>query len=548
MFRGGGDGAITGADAAGPGIVAGMTDILPQYPLEKDERLSRCMLWRLQRTFFAAQGIEAWRQGIVPHYITSNAFIADAYARVVAAYLGERLALLKDAGQPVHILELGAGSGKFASLFLKRLSALTRRMGPAAPAWKLVVTDLADRNVAFWRDHPGLRPFVERGVLDFARFDVENDREITLVESGETIGPRTLVNGLVVLGNYFFDGIPIDVFQIEGGNLLEGTVTVSSSQQEPDLDDPAVLGRVSLAFTHKPTVAEGYYDDPAFNKILQTYQERLGNTSVHFPIAGLRICKLLREWSGGHMLMLTGDKGYIRDEDLLDKSEPGLAIHGSFSMSVDYHAIGAYFRGAGGQVFEPRHRHDSLLSVGFLLGAHPDEHRATRDAFADAIGEFGPDEFFGVAQMYEKVPEGATVSQLLSLIHLGRSDPRLLGKCIPALNELVGSASSREKLEIYQAIEQAWFLYFHLGDDDDIPFEFGRLLYRMDYYPEALQYFSRSIELYGENPHTRFNMSLCYFYLHQRDEALNCVAKTLALNPNHQGAKGLRIEIQAWTR
>jgi tetratricopeptide (TPR) repeat protein len=92
------------------------------------------------------------------------------------------------------------------------------------------------------------------------------------------------------------------------------------------------------------------------------------------------------------------------------------------------------------------------------------------------------------------------------------------------------------------------FLYFHLGDDDDIPFEFGRLLYRMDYYPEALQYFSRSIELYGENPHTRFNMSLCYFYLHQRDEALTCVAKTLALNPNHQGAKGLRIEIQAWTR
>lgn len=520
----------------------------PQITLEQGERLSRCMLWRLQRSFFAAQGIEAWRQGIVPHYITSNAFIADAYARVVATYLGERKPLLADPHEPVHILELGAGSGKFASLFLKRLTALTRRMGKAAPAWRMVMTDLADRNVAFWREHPGLRPFVERGVLDFAKFDVENDREIELVISGEVLGGEVLGNGLIVVGNYFFDGIPIDVFAIEGGHLLEGTVNVMSTQEEPDLDDPAVLSRVSLAFEHSPTEAEGYYDDPEFNRILQGYQDKLGNTSVHFPIAGLRCCKLMRALSGGNLLMLTGDKGYIRDEDLLDRSEPGLAVHGSFSLSVDYAAIAAYFRGAGGQVFQPRHRHESLLTVGFLLGEHPNDHQATRDAYADVIAEFGPDEFFGVTQMYEKPPEGATVAQLMSLIHLGRSDPRLVGKCLPALGELVSSATSREKLELYQAIEQAWQLYYHLGDDDDVPFEFGRLLYRMDYYTEALEYFQRSLELYGENPHTRFNMSLCHYYLHQREEALMNVAKTLALSPSHQGAKGLRIEIQAWKR
>lgn len=534
-----------------------MTDA-PQHILERDERLSSCMLWRLQRTFFAAQGIEAWRQGIVPHYITSNAYIADAYAKVVATYLGERKATLADPRQPVHILELGAGSGKFASLFLKRLTALTRRMGSAAPTWKYVVTDLADRNVAFWSEHPGLRPFVQRGVLDFAKFDVENDKEIELVESGEVLGGKPLTNGLVVLCNYFFDGIPIDVFAIEGGQIQEGTVAVSSSQEEPDLDDPAVLGRVSLAFEYRSTKVEGYYDDPAFNKILQSYQEKLGNTSVHFPIAGLRICKMLCALSGGNLLMLSGDKGYIRDEDLLDRPEPGLAVHGSFSMSVDYHALAAYFRGAGGQVFQPRQRHESLLCVGFLLGAHPEEHRLTRDAFADALGEFSPDDFFGVSQMTERLGEklekgekeedNPTVSQLMSLVRLGRGDPRLLGKCMPALGELVSGATSREKRDVYQAIEHAWELYFHLGDDDDVPFEFGRLLYRMDYYMEALEYFGHSLALYGENPHTRFNMSLCHYYLHQREAALECVAKTLALNPNHQGAKGLKIEILAWER
>jgi hypothetical protein len=42
--------------------------------IEQDQRLSHSMLWELQREFFA-------RQGTVPHYITSNPFIANAYAQ-----------------------------------------------------------------------------------------------------------------------------------------------------------------------------------------------------------------------------------------------------------------------------------------------------------------------------------------------------------------------------------------------------------------------------------------------------------------------------------
>lgn len=527
-------------------MVAGMTET--PHILERDERLSRSLLWRLQRTFFAAQGIEAWRQGVVPHYITSNAFIAEAYARVVAAYLGERLVTLADAGQPIYIVELGAGSGRFASLFLKRLTALTSRMGPAAAGWRLIMTDLAERNVAFWCDHPGLRPFVERGVLDFGRFDVEHDREIRLACAGETLGPGSFINGLVVLGNYFFDGIPLDVFQIESGKLLESLVTVTSSDTERDLEDPAVLGRVSLSFTSRPTTAEGYYEDPAFDAILRDYQRRLADTSVHFPIAGLRTVKHLRGLAGGQLLMITGDKGYIREEDLIERGPPGLAIHGSFSMSVDYAAIAAYFRGAGGQVFAPKHRHESLLVVGFLLGEHPDGHRATREAFADAIGEFGPDDFFNLTQLAEKHTEGGSIAQLLAMCRVGYGDPRLLIKALPALAELVPGASRADKLEVFQMIEQTWSLYYHLGEDDDLPFEVGRLLYRMDYYPEALQYYGRSLELYGDNVHTLFNMSLCHYYLQQRDAALGYVARVLAIDADHAAARALKIELQAWAR
>jgi hypothetical protein len=62
----------------------------------------------------SAVGPSGWRQGTVPHYITSNPFIASAYARMVLGFLRDRQSgnppLVP--GQPVDILELGAVSGQ----------------------------------------------------------------------------------------------------------------------------------------------------------------------------------------------------------------------------------------------------------------------------------------------------------------------------------------------------------------------------------------------------------------------------------------------------
>src|SRR5215831_9488326 len=55
-------------------------------PLEQRQRLSRSMIWQLQRNFFDRQGIEAWRADGVPYHITSNPFIADAYAGIVICF------------------------------------------------------------------------------------------------------------------------------------------------------------------------------------------------------------------------------------------------------------------------------------------------------------------------------------------------------------------------------------------------------------------------------------------------------------------------------
>lgn len=87
--------------------------------IEARERLSRSRLWKWQRRYFTNQGTAAWQRGVVPHYVTSNAFIAEAYAKVVLGYLRD-CRPTSDPAQPIYIVELGAGVGRFGYHFLKR--------------------------------------------------------------------------------------------------------------------------------------------------------------------------------------------------------------------------------------------------------------------------------------------------------------------------------------------------------------------------------------------------------------------------------------------
>ena len=70
------------------------------FPLEQKQRLSQSLIWKLQRDYFDRQGIGAWRTGAVPHHITSSAFIAQAYARVVFGFLRDFYAFQHDSASP----------------------------------------------------------------------------------------------------------------------------------------------------------------------------------------------------------------------------------------------------------------------------------------------------------------------------------------------------------------------------------------------------------------------------------------------------------------
>jgi hypothetical protein len=266
---------------------------------EQGQRLSRSVLWEYQRRFFDHWGVAAWSNSVVPSYITNNPFIAAAYARVVLGWLRDCQAACGnpsppagsfgplDPGQPVYLVELGAGCGRFAFHFLKRFLAMREASSLRHVPVRYVMTDFAERNLAYWREHPSLRPFVEAGVLDFARFDPACDRELRLEVFGTTLSPGTVKNPVAVLANYVFDSLPQDAFAVTGGRLHESLATLTYPTPEPDPADPKWFARGRLTFEHRPITGD-YYEDPEWNRVLKGYEERLDDTVVLFPEATLR--------------------------------------------------------------------------------------------------------------------------------------------------------------------------------------------------------------------------------------------------------------------
>ena len=510
--------------------------------LETNQRLSESLLWQLQRDYFEQYGIDAWRSGTVPHHITSSPFIADAYARVVMGFLRDCERSL-DHSQPVHIVELGSGSGRFAYLFLKKFLSLYRSSVLKEIPVKYVMTDFTESNLDYWRTQPWLSPFIKEGSLDLARFDLESDVQIK-VDSGEIVSNTTLRNPLIVISNYVFDSTPQDAFLAADDNLFEILVSLATPQTEIDTADPDVLATVEIS-THENLIDGNYYEDPKWNSILLDYKQRLAGTAFLFPTSALRCIENLNRLSSGRMMLLSGDRGYSQDEALkLGRGKPAFALHGSFSMMVDYQIIGEYCRHLGGEALHPARQAESLNISAFLFGDPLVDFVETRQAYAEAIEKFGPDDFFtlkeGIAQIYNAL----SLDEILAFLRLSCWDYKRFYECLAAMKQHLPSMSDLQKQQLHETILKVWDSYLPIGEEVDLAFEMGTLLLEMEFHAEALEFLQRSVDLHGIAPGTAYNIAVCYYGLDQMDRAMEYVDQALNLDCDFAAAKTLRTELE----
>lgn len=521
-------------------------------PLEAPEkgwsRLSESRLWAMQRAWFERAGMTAWSEGTVPHQATSNPFIADVYARVILGFLRD----CKDAGalpgpeRPVHVVELGAGSGRLGFRLLRRLGDLIAASSLGPQPLRYVLTDFNEQSIAAWAANPRLASLAEAGSLDFARFDVERDASLSLAVSGEQLKADGGDAAMVVVANYVFDGLPQDAFVVDKGVLMENQVLVSAPWDE-DAGGDDLRSQVGLSWRLRPA-GTPYYHDPDWDALLDQYRARLPYAPVLFPCAALAGLDRARRLTGGPMLVLSADKGFCRDEDLLEgRAAPMPAWHGSFSMMVDYQLIGGHVRRIGGGVLHPRHRSHALNVSALLFGAGAAGWPEATLAYRQAVDRFGPDDLLTLREGVEPLYERMGLDEILAFLRLSAWDHRRFLGALPALRRHASTLSDRQRRDLLEVAQAVWADFLPIGEERDLALEAGELLVEAGLEGEALPLLAASAALHGRGDALAraHHAALCHWAAGRPAAARQAVEEALALAPDFPPALALRRRIAA---
>ena len=198
----------------------------PLDPAKVACRLSKCPhLWHRTRDFYAQAGSQAWSEGVVPHHISDGAFISESYADVVCDFLEDGGCATK----PAFIIDLGCGSG----ILGVRVARLLHHRGVRDVC--IILADLDPSAALAQAQLPSATGLCKLGMLDVARLDADEDDHhnangeftMKLLLSGRTVR-RGDLNSLIVLANYVFDSLPIDVFRLGPHENCEVLLPVES--------------------------------------------------------------------------------------------------------------------------------------------------------------------------------------------------------------------------------------------------------------------------------------------------------------------------------
>lgn len=503
--------------------------------LEQNKKFSESSLWAMQREYFDREGIDAWVKE-VPHYVTSNPFIANCYANMVVRLAQDWSRRNPDAkNHPFYILELGTGAGVLSYYVLKKIRSLKKQLGLEDLQIIYVMTDFTESNVKFWNTHPALQPFLEEKVLDFALFDMEKDTQLTLKKSGVVLKPGSVVNPISVFANYIFDTVSHDAFTIKDGQTLASLINLSTSHDNYKNGKVQRMDQIDIHYTTAP-LGDNYYDNPAYNKVLSLYKDLLTESNILFPIAGLRAVSNLRRLSNDKLFLISTDKGYSQVEELEGLDHPYIDFHGSFSMMVNFHAIGKYFEETGGKAVIQKPRAGVKTNV-FYSGFDLKDYPELDFAVYENVQRISPGDYFILHRNISENFRHSNIDTLAAHMAFTDWDPHIYEKLNKQVCEQITRAEKHTVDYFVRHMPDMAANFFYMPRTYDVLFDIGVFLHTLRLFKEAIPYYEQSQKFFGEKFDLVYNLGICKYYSGDSEGALKLFKASLEYNPDSERAQ-----------
>jgi tetratricopeptide (TPR) repeat protein len=497
--------------------------------LEDSIKLSESILWKMQNEAYQQFGPEAWSSKGVPFYLTSTPYTVRQYALQVLAYFRDCISLNSptpiDFSEPVYIFDLGAGTGRFGYLFLKMLNAMLEGLSFKKIKIRYVMTDIVDSNIKFCQTHPYLKQYIECGVLDFAHFH-HRDRQITLIYSGDELTSEKVKNPIILVANYFFDTIPQDLFQTQKGTLNEGRITLSVIKGDLPKGksplDPTLIGKLQTQFDYYPLdFKDNYYaNHPELNAILEEYKVAFPDSTFLFPVGAFECIDYFSSLSKNRILLLAADQGVVSESQIKSWGEPKIAIHGSFSLAVDYSSLAAYFRNKNGVSLLTSFPDKQFVVMSGILGGSMKNFPESVLMFRQTFDSFEPVDYWKLINLSDEGWKNPSLEYILLLIKLGNWDPINFYFYFSQIQKGILQASLEVKEEIAMLVDRVWeYTYPINGSEGLFVMNLGVLCYQLEKYKKAIYFFEQSLAFTGPQKQTFVNLSLCHMSLKNLEKA-----------------------------
>lgn len=498
--------------------------------IEEKQRMSTSILWKLQRAAYCQFGPQAWSHKGVPFYVTSNPYTVRQYAHIVLGYLRDCMvpgaATPLDPSQVVYILDLGAGTGRFGFLFLKTLHELLSLPVLRKINICYIMTDISEQNLTFLQEHPYLQPFIKEGFLDFAYYHHEQKELLYLLKRKKILSTESLINPLILIGNYFFDTIPQDLFRVKDHRLEEGRISISVPEKKEfgplDSNNPVLIPHMICRYDYVPikNPNDYYAHFPILNDLLKMYMQEFDQIPFLFPIGAFQSIRYFSELSRGHFLLIAGDQGVGTKSQIAKSGEPKISLHGTFSIPVNYHLIAMYFRAHAGIGLLAQFPDPQYLVVVGVLGGDISFFEETLLAFQTHVNFFGPIDYLKIVNCVEEWGS-PSLDLVLLLLKLGNWDPMLFNAFFALIRQYLSKCSEETKFQLKAVLHNIWMNFYPITpDDSNFVTNLGVLLYEIGDYREALIYFIRAKDVYGNNtpPQIQQNIALCYKKMQENRE------------------------------
>ena len=101
------------------------------------------------------------------------------------------------------------------------------------------------------------------------------------------------------------------------------------------------------------------------------------------------------------------------------------------------------------------------------------------------------------------------MAEIVALLRLSGWDATTLHGVLGALREQAADADPATQEDLRDALFETDDRHFAVAGEPDLPFAIGLLLYELQDYEDAIEFFEASLEQHGHDPATEKNIELC---------------------------------------